>query len=902
MVLPMEGDAMRLAAPEWLIFVPILIVVGWHWKHLALWRPLRAMILAGIVLLLTRPEWQAVTKGLDVWVLVDRSASAEDLLQPRLPEWEGILESSRQKEDRLFVTDFADSVVVRGMSDRELFDGNAQHTRLSLGIHHALSHMAADRASRILVLSDGFSTEPLSDLSERLLDQQVPLDFRLVADAEVGDVQVQRIAMPSRVQTAEPFFVEAALRGNLDQNVSYSINRNGARIGTGTARVEAGRGTIRFTDRLSQPGGHRYEVVIQPAPDAHPGNNIAENWIEVMGGPRVLLVSGYRSDPVADVLRAQGFDVILVEDVARLHTGDLSGVRAVMFNNVPAYAVSNPFLKALDFFVRTQGGGFLMAGGRFSFGSGGYFESAVDGLLPVSMDLREDHKKLAVAMAIVMDRSGSMGAGVAGGPVGATKMDLANEGAARAIELLGLRDMIAVFAVDSAAHEVVPLTSVGGVRNELMQTVRRIQSGGGGIFVYTGLKAAWDQLKSAEVGQRHIILFSDAADSEEPGAYKALIDRMTKAGTTVSVIGLGSDTDSDAELLRDIAARGNGRIFFNADPSGLPTLFAQEAVTVARSAFIEDPVSVGDAGGWLEIAARPMDWLDTVDGYNLSYLRPEATAAAVSVDEYAAPLIAYWQRGIGRVGVVSFPLAGEFSSRVRGWDHYGDMMQTLVRWLMGEDVPPGVGLQHRIDGTSLILDLLYDDRWEETVGRQPPRIFLTEDADDSVKEQVWERLEPGHYRATIPIEARTTARGAVQIGNAVLPFGPVTAGVNAEWSFDPERVEELRQLSRISGGEERLDLTKIWEAPRRSGFIDARPWMVVALLILVLAEALISRMGWSLPVFRPAPLRGRTRHRAATPRVPPTPGEAPEEAPDEKRPSPKEETRRRSRFARAKRR
>lgn len=83
---------MRLAAPEWLIFVPLLFFVGWYWKRLALWRPLRAVILAVIVLLLTRPEWQAVTKGLDVWVLVDRSASAEDLLQPRFPEWEGILD------------------------------------------------------------------------------------------------------------------------------------------------------------------------------------------------------------------------------------------------------------------------------------------------------------------------------------------------------------------------------------------------------------------------------------------------------------------------------------------------------------------------------------------------------------------------------------------------------------------------------------------------------------------------------------------------------------------------------------------------------------------------------------------------------------------------------------------
>ena len=36
-------------------------------------------------------------------------------------------------------------------------------------------------------------------------------------------------------------------------------------------------------------------------------------------------------------------------------------------------------------------------------------------------------------------------------------------------------------------------------------------------------------------------------------------------------------------------------------------------------------------------------------GYNLCYLRPEANAAAVTLDDYKAPVIASWQAGIGRV-------------------------------------------------------------------------------------------------------------------------------------------------------------------------------------------------------------------------------------------------------------
>ena len=65
-----------------------------------------------------------------------------------------------------------------------------------------------------------------------------------------------------------------------------------------------------------------------------------------------------------------------------------------------------------------------MIGGKQSFAAGGWFGSPVEPLLPVSMELKQEHRKLAVAMAIVMDRSGSMAMNVAGTSL--QKMDLAN--------------------------------------------------------------------------------------------------------------------------------------------------------------------------------------------------------------------------------------------------------------------------------------------------------------------------------------------------------------------------------------------------------------------------------------------------------------------------------------------
>jgi hypothetical protein len=405
-------------------------------------------------------------------------------------------------------------------------------------------------------------------------------------------------------------------------------------------------------------------------------------------------------------------------------------------------------------------------------------------------------------------------------------------------------DAVSVFAVDTEPHVIVPLTTLGANRGALTDAVRRIDSGGGGICVPTGLRAAYEQLKTAPVGQRHVLLFADANDAtQELGDYPTLIKAMVKDGITISVIGLGTDTDSGAKFLRDVADLGKGRIFFNANPTELPAVFAQETVAVARSAFLDNSVKVMPAAGWLEMAARPLRWLDSVDGYNLSYLKPEATAAVFSGDENKAPLVSFWQRGAGRVGAVAFPLGGDFSGSVRAWKSYGDFAQTLCRWVSGDSLPPGLGIRTRLDGALLRLDLFYDASWERIFAETAPRVMLGDGADGKARELVWERLEPGHFSASAPLEPDQWVRGAVQAGKHSLAFGPIMAGSNIEWTFDPARLAELQAVSHASGGVERIDLSSVWQAPHRAEFRDLRPWLLIALALLFVADALWVRLG-----------------------------------------------------------
>ena len=887
--------------PESFLLLALVGVIGWFWPRLGLFRPLRILIVLVLVTMLAGPRIQKQRNALDLLVLLDRSESTEDLIDKGLPEWTRLLESSKPgRADTLTFVNFAAEVAEAGI-DGSSFTGSRKLTKTGLAISNLMAKVDETKPTRVLLFTDGFSTEPLAEAASQLRQRGVPLDFRLIRDEETLDARLARLSFPERVQVGEPYLISVLVRGTVDGEIPLVLRRNGQLLVETVVEVKDGVGTAEFTDRIAKVGSYEYDAEIRPEADAHPGNNRLKRWIEITGGPRLLLVTKYVDDPLKAAMADLDFDVQVVSDFSTLKPGMLGGTKAVIFNNIPAHEIPSDFMKSLDFFVREQGGGFLMAGGERSFGSGGYFQSDIDALLPVSMELKSEHRKLAVALAIVMDRSGSMGMGVAGGK---TKMDLANSGAIAAVDLLGMLDQIAVLAVDSEPTRIVPLTAIGGKKAELNRRIARIGAGGGGIYAYTGLKAGWEELRKSKAGTRHLILFTDTQDTEEPGDYRKLLAEMTAGGATVSVIGLGTKTDVDAKLCEDIAKLGKGRIFFSDRPMDIPQIFAQETVTIARSAFIEEPVGTLASGRWSEISPKPLDWMEKVGGYNLSYARKDATVSLVSKDEYAAPLIAHARRGLGRTAAVSFPLGGEFSDEVRSWDGYGDFVQTLGRFLMGQDMPPGIALRHKMRGTRLDLDLLYDvEEWGEKLAINPPTVRLQDEAGGEAYELPWRRLEPGHFSLSRDLEEGSVVRGAIRVGDNALGFGPVSVGSSVEWAFEPERLAELRAVSHQSNGRELLNLDKAWLRPPYVAANSLNPALGIGLLLLVLLDALVTRTGWKLPEF----VKWERKPKVAKVKVPkPVPAKnisqvkKPAETSAPKTNTPAAPSERRSRFQRAK--
>jgi hypothetical protein len=280
----MGAGRMTFESPLWLLLLPALVLAGWLWRTLRLWQPLRALALIIIVVLLARPRAVMQKDGMDLWVLLDRSESTEDRIDRGVREWETLLEKSkRSRDDVVHLVDFAGDTVPQDANAGGAFTGNRRLTRTALALENLIALRDPDKPSRVLIFTDGYSTEALTGIADKLLRENMPLDLRLLTQPPGGDWRVRRLRLPLRAQVSEPFLIEAEVTGPQDGEVPLTILRDGASVLETKVTLAKGRGFARFTDRIRTTGAYKYEARITPEGDSHPGNNRAESFIEITG-------------------------------------------------------------------------------------------------------------------------------------------------------------------------------------------------------------------------------------------------------------------------------------------------------------------------------------------------------------------------------------------------------------------------------------------------------------------------------------------------------------------------------------------------------------------------------------------------------------------------------------------
>ncbi|MBD3674062.1 MAG: VWA domain-containing protein [Planctomycetaceae bacterium] len=815
---------------------------------------LRAFLLLVLITTLTVPMINLGGRGIDVIVVADRSRSMPADAGDNIQELIRNLQNNRGTGDRIGIVTFGASPAVESLPRQEgvleeyafriLPDGSD----LNSALETALSLVDQTRPTRLLVLSDGEANGVNPTYAARKArEDRIPIDVRAFERLRIGDVAIDSLNMPESVAPREPFQFPVWIYSDRSVQGELTLQREGVEFAKQTVNLDIGANRILFRDVIDQAGFFNYTAELTVADDPLQENNVGVGVVRVDAGPRLLVLNNDgQEDNLTRALRAGRIDLDVVAALDHPLTQDsLDEYRAVILENVPARYLGRLKMERLAQFTEDMGGGLMLTGGERSFGTGGYFKSALDETIPVSMEMREEHRKNRMALAVALDRSGSMSVPVKGSQ---TKMDLANIGTVECVNMLSAGDSISVIAVDSQPHVVQPMIDLTD-KDPIISRIKKIESMGGGIFVYEALVAAGNELVKSSQSTKHIILFSDAADSEQPGNYKSLLKKYEGLGITVSVIGLGSDTDPDAQLLKDIAKLGSGNIMFTNDPEELPRLFTEDTMSVARSTFVtKDETQPNGIPGAILPDAQLLGELDSggfpnVDGYNLSYIKPDATPVVVTQDEYTAPLSAVWYRGIGRAAALCLEVDGQYTGQFGRWENYEDFLITHARWLMSGHSPDEVYVDVERIGQDAVVRVELDPERTDPANTQPPILSVIPPGEGReavvTPEFLW--TGPNSLEARFTLDRTGSFRTIVENGGRQFTRGPaVSLPYSPEFAPRaglPSGLDILKDVAETSGGIARTDVLSILDDPPRAASKKTLlPWLFSLSILLLIAE------------------------------------------------------------------
>ena len=836
--------------PELLLLILPAAWLWWYVRDAVIGtRVVRGIALVLLVAAIAGPYTSRSSPGRDLVIVIDRSRSMPEGSDAAIMELMRLAEDQRDVGDRVGIVTFgAKAAIERSPSDKAQFEGyvrdvHVDGTDISVALEAALELIPEERAGSILLVSDGeLRGRDAMPAVRRAYARDVAIDVRPFLREESRDLSVERIDLPERLAVGEPFQFSAWVRSDATFVGRYELERDGKVITRGEQTFRSGISRLLFRDVQSEVGVSRYRLHILGVEDRIPENNTGLAAVRVEGAPRILVVNfDGQEDTLVRSLRLSNLEVdCFAPEQAPLDRIGLESYSAVILENVEANRLA-VHMRDIRRYVRERGGGLLMTGGQASFGIGGYYLSPLDEILPVSMELRKEQRKQGMALAIAMDISGSMGAPAGSG----TKMDLANTGAAAAIELLSSIDSVSVITVDTAAEVVHSMAAVDDVET-LAKRVLQIQPGGGGIYVRNALEAAIVELQGAPQLSKHITLFADAADSEQQEGCIDLASQFVQAGGSISVIALGTPDDSDALFLRSLAQAGAGEIYFTTDAEELPRLFALDTLNASRSTFVDTPTSVRVIPDLYALGEIPGESFPDLGGYNRTYIRESATLGLATTDDSNAPVFAFQYEGLGRTAAFTGQVGGTYGADVANWPEFSDWFVTISRWLIGQESPDSVyGTVFR-EGREAVIQVEVGTATEFTSDLSQMEALLGRRDSDAARRPL-RRLSAGVFEARFPLEDDGIAlptlkiddRQSVRLAPLSLPYSP-----EFEAPLSPDAGEKrMRKFAAETGGLVTPAATALFRGERTgNSWRGLTRELLLAALLVILIEILFRRL------------------------------------------------------------
>ena len=236
--------------------------------------------------------------------------------------------------------------------------------------------------------------------------------------------------------------------------------------------------------------------------------------------------------------------------------------------NVFEQELPEGFLKNIESYVKSYGGGFIVTGGDSSYALGDYEGTVLEDILPVEMHKKGKMNLPTTSLCLVIDHSGSMSDQMGG----MTKLGLSLKAAATVVDYLEEQDEISVISFDDQYSEVVQRQAATD-KEHVKELIYGIPQGGG-TSIYPALKAAYDTQHQSKADIKHIILLTDGEDSFPASQYESLVKQIQSEKITLSTVSVGDGANNS--LLTLLANEGGVRNYVADKTTDLPRIFARE--------------------------------------------------------------------------------------------------------------------------------------------------------------------------------------------------------------------------------------------------------------------------------------------------------------------------------------
>ena len=801
---------LAFSQPAFLVLMallPLSALIAWpRLKAPGAVKPLRALrILVRLVLLtciiFALAGMQIVTfnNRLSVAFLVDASdsvgASGRDRAMAFVRQAARAMRTDGNDQAAIIV--FGDDAQVeRSLSAmRDVADPGAQirsgGTNIESAIRLGLSALPNDTARRLVLLSDGNQTAGDAENAARLAKATgARLDVVTLPGIEGADAAIERIDAPARASLGQVIPLNIVTRSNVAQRAQLSVF-NGAEL-VSQSIVNLGVGQNEFSVKVAsaRAGFGAFRAQLAPEKDTIPQNNALAAPVVVGGAQRILLVSPSPMETAAlkPALAAAGLAYDEVTPAAMpAEIQSLASYQAVVMANVPARDLSDRAMLSIQSYVRDTGGGLVVIGGPNSFGVGGYYKTPLEETLPVQMQVKDPRRFPSVAMVVVMDKSGSMGA-VENGVI---KRRLAAQAAARVAELMNDQDELTVIGFDTQPVDIIG-PFLGKDKSTSIPKILRMGPGGGGIYVFESLAEARKILSKTDKQNKFVILLADGSDSERQEGSRELVAQMRAEGIQLTVVSIG--IGEDVPFLQTIAKLGEGRFHLTTRAANLPNIFTEEAALAQRNYIVEQPFfpAQGIASPILsEINAVPQ-----LQGYVASSAKPAAQVVlkANEID----PLLATWQYGLGRAVAFTSDATSRWAASWTQWQEFARFWAQAIRWTILERKDAPIQAQVMTRGGQTIIAVTAPDL--------APSTALTAtilNSDGVTQTAQLAQTAPGEYEAAAQMDApgayfvriSTGAAGEETILSWAKPY-------SQEYAPSAKAAPNMRAWAQAGGGAE----------------------------------------------------------------------------------------------------